>query len=115
MAVVRRHVSLKTASAWARAIAQRLTGLVKRRPGRRDEREAAKRQIVQFMQSAGGHSAAVALTSLASIAWALQRPASELQPLLDELVEERRIFRCRPPLPPDHYSLARWRPDLTPF
>ena len=106
-------VALDVAAVWARRVAVKLTGAVKASPVRSAvrRRQATKAEIVRFMQGAGGHSPAVALTSRASIAWALQLTVAELQPLLDELVAEGKIFRCEPPVPPDCYSLAEWRPD----
>ena len=90
-----------------------VTRVVKPGPEQRalKRRELRKREIIRFMRGAGVHSADVALTSRASIALALQLPVTELQTLLDELVEERRIYRASPPIPRDHYSLTRLHPD----
>jgi hypothetical protein len=99
-----------TAAARTRSVGNAISK-IRRRLRATKARAAKKTAIVQFMRAAGGHSATVAVTSRASIAWALHVPVEELQPLLDELVAERRIFRCEPPVPANHYALARWRPD----
>jgi hypothetical protein len=113
---IRPRVKIDTAATWARQIGHRVTRAVRPGPERRalKRRESKKTDIIRFMEAAGSHSAMMALTSRASIALALQLPVSELQPLLDELVAEERIFRGVPPLPPDHYSLSEWRPDWPP-
>ena len=110
------RATIRMAALWARQIGTRVTIVV--RPGPEQlalrRREARKNEIIRFMKGAGGHSAAVALTSRASLAMAMQMPVGELQPLLDELVAERRVFLAAPPLPSHHYSLTRWRPDWPP-
>ena len=109
-ATTRVRSGVGTAAARTRSIGDAISKL-RRQLRATKARASRKTAVVQFMRAAGGHSAAVAVTSRASIAWALQIPVDELQPLLDELVEERRIFQCVPPLPSDHYALRRWRPD----
>jgi hypothetical protein len=109
-AATRMRAGMGTAAARTRSIGDAITKLRRTRSASR-KRAAVKAAIIRFMRSAGGHSAAIAVTPRASIAWALHVTVDELQPLLDELVQERKIFRCEPPLPGDHYALARWRPD----
>src|SRR3989442_2604199 len=74
------------------------------------DREARKIQIMRIMHRAGP-AGGVALVHRSYVASALQLSATEIQPLLDELVAEGRLFRCMPPLPPDHYSISGWHPD----
>jgi hypothetical protein len=109
-AATRVHKGVGTAAERTRSIGNTITRLRSERRASK-ARASTKTAIVRFMRSAGGHSATVGVTSRASIAWALHLPVEELQPLLDELVDEARIFRCVPPLPKDHYALVRWRPD----
>ena len=99
-----------SAAARTRSVSDAISKLRRKRRAAK-ARAATKTAIIRFMQSAGGHSASVAVTSRASIAWALHLTAEELQPFLDELIIERRIFRCLPPLPSGHYALERWNPD----
>ena len=74
------------------------------------DRAARKAQIMRVMHRAGPPGG-VSLVHRSYIASALQLSATEIQPLLDELVAEGKIFRCLPPLPPDHYSVSSWHPD----
>jgi len=90
-------------------------GTTKRLRARHDQRagldrEARKIQIMRIMHRAGP-SGGVALVHRSYIASALQLSATEIQPLLEELVAEGKLFRCVPPLPPDHYSTSGWHPD----
>ena len=74
------------------------------------DRDARKAQIMRVMHRAGPPGG-VSLVHRSYIASALQLSATEIQLLLDELAAEGKIFRCLPPLPPDHYSVSGWHPD----
>jgi hypothetical protein len=101
--------SIRTAAELARRLQRRIAQRVRPVLGRRarKRRETTKAKIIGFMRSAGGYSAAVGLTSRASIALALHLLESDLQPLLDELVAEKRIFPAPLQSLADYYALVR--------
>lgn len=72
-------------------------------------RGAMKTQIVHLLERAAGASATgVVYVAEATIGQALRLSVSELQPLLEELVTEGRVFRG---IPPHTYTNSSWRPD----
>ncbi len=77
-----------------------------RRAARR--KESLKAQIVHMLERAMSRTATVAYVSEDALGQSLKLSASELRPLLEELILAGRIFRG---IAPRTYTISAWRPN----
>ncbi len=70
--------------------------------------ESLKAQIVHMLERAMSRTATVAYVSEDALGQALKLSASELRPLLEELILEGRIFRG---IMPRTYTMSSWKPN----
>jgi hypothetical protein len=71
-------------------------------------KESLKAQIVHILGRSMSRSATVAYVSEDALGHTLKISASELRPLLDELVLDGRIFHG---FTPRTYTISRWKPN----